>query len=48
MYTDDRLTVQIRKIFQVMETNAQMDPNMKMPQAKEKVAGTNAGKKATA
>jgi hypothetical protein len=31
-----------------METSAQIEPKMKIPQASEKLLGTNAGKKATA
>lgn len=46
--TEDFFTVQIRKIFQVIETSAQIEPKMKIPHANEKLVGTNAGKKATA
>jgi hypothetical protein len=48
MYAALFFTVQIRKIFQEIETNAQMFPKIKMPNPKEKSVGTNAGKKATA
>jgi hypothetical protein len=48
IYKEDLLTVQINKMFQVIETNAQIDPKMKMPHANEKVLGTKAGKNATA
>jgi len=44
----DLLTVQIRNMFQVIDIPAQIDPKIKMPQAREKLFGTKAGKKATA
>lgn len=48
MYAALFFTVQIRKTFQEIETNAQMLPKMKIPNPKEKSFGTKAGKNATA
>jgi hypothetical protein len=45
---EDFLTVQIRKMFHTIETSAQMEPKIKIPHAREKFLGTNAGKNATA